>query len=272
MGPRTSTLSRPVPPPARAEPSPAAELLAAPPPGAREKAFRDWIMGDGFPCVGAKSALVRDALEVFEAGRIDCPASDLDIRAALKDFSESLHTSGPVVQSFAVVFEGPSTLSEGEFEWELWNRLQSLHNLDVAAGESWAEGVDRDPESAHFAFSVAGEPFFVVGLNPAASRPARRFDYPVMVFNSHEQFERLKGDGRYDQMQKIIRQRELALCGSINPMLRDHGMGMAAAQYSGRHVSLAWDCPFETKGNVAGKIADKAAAKSKAEAKVGEEA
>ena len=213
----------------------------------REAAFRDWIMSEAFPCVGAKSALVRDALEVFVAGRIDSPASDLDIRAALRRFSHSLHTSGPIVQSFAVVFEGPDDLTEAEFEWELWNRLQSLHNLDVVAGEDWADGVDDDPESAHFAFSVAGEPFFVVGLHPGASRPARRFDFPVMVFNSHEQFERLKSDGRYEKMQSIIRERELELAGSINPMLRDHGMGAAAAQYSGRHVSLAWEAPFAPK-------------------------
>ena len=214
---------------------------------ARETAFRDWIMSEAFPCVGAKSALVRDALEVFTAGRIDSPASDLDIRAALQRFSDGLHTSGPIVQSFAVVFEGPDTLSESEFEWHLWSRLQSLHNLDVVAGEDWAEGVDDDPDSAHFAFSVAGEPFFVVGLHPGASRPARRFEHPVMVFNSHEQFERLKGDGRYAKMQSIIRERELELAGSINPMLRDHGLGGAAAQYSGRHVSLAWEAPFEPK-------------------------
>ena len=214
----------------------------------RAEAFRDFIQSEAFPCVGAKSALVRDALEIFTAGRIDSPADDVDIRIALRNFSDRLETTGPLVQSFAIVFEAPpEDMTEGEFEWYLWSRLQSLHNLDVVAGEDWAEDIDRDPESAHFAFSLSGEPFFVVGLSPAATRPARRFRYPVMVFNSHEQFERLKSDGRYGKMQEIIRQRELALCGTINPMLRDHGMGAAAAQYSGRHVSAAWDCPFEVK-------------------------
>lgn len=95
--------------------------------------------------------------------------------------------------------------------------------------------------------SLGGHPFFVVGLHPAASRPARRFECPVLVFNSHDQFERLREDRRYEKLQSVIRERDKELSGSINPMLADHGFGAAAAQYSGRNVSEDWVCPFEKK-------------------------
>ena len=86
-------------------------------------------------------------------------------------------------------------------------------------------GVSREPESPDFSFSVGGIAYFVVGLHPGASRAARRFCRPALVFNPHEQFERLRSDGRYYAMQSIIREREIARHGSINPMLSDFGIG-----------------------------------------------
>jgi len=149
-----------------------------------------------------------------------------------------------VVQSFVAIFTGPTELSETEFERALWNRLQSLHNLDVVEGRGWAESAERDPESAHFSMGLLGEAFFVIGLHPNASRPARRFEFPALVFNSHEQFERLRQDGRFEKMKQIIRERDKALAGSVNPMLADFGRGSEAAQYSGREVGPEWKCPF----------------------------
>ena len=98
--------------------------------------------------------------------------------------------------------------------------------------------------------SVAGEAFFVVGLHPGAHRPARCFRYPVMVFNSHDQFERMRADGRYDTMKRIIRKRDAALAGSINPVLEDFGTSSEARQYSGRKRAEGevFQCPFSAKG------------------------
>ena len=92
--------------------------------------------------------------------------------------------------------------------------------------------------------SFGGEAFFVVGLHPQSSRPARRFEAPAMVFNLHDQFERLRAEGRYDKLRGTILQRDEQLAGSINPMLAEHGTTSAARQYSGRAVSDAWKCPF----------------------------
>ena len=136
--------------------------------------FEDYLRRDDFPCVGAKAALSQGAIEVIEAPDISSPVSDLDIYKALSEFGDHLDLTAPVVQSFAIVFSGPDSISEEQFETFMWNRLQSLHNIDAAAGETWRSDVDADPESAHFSLCLAGRPYFVVGLHPSASRPARR--------------------------------------------------------------------------------------------------
>lgn len=211
----------------------------------RRAALQGFIASDQFPCVGAKAAVSQNQLRVLEAGRLDAPHDDLEIREALCDFIGVLNRDGPQLQSLIVLFEGPSGLSEPAFETALWNRLQALHNLDVAAGEPWAGDVSSDPQSAQFSMSIAGEPFFVVGLHENASRPARRFAYPALAFNAHRQFEALRQDGRYAVMKQAIRQREEEAHGGVNPMLADFGEGREAAQYSGREVDADWAAPFK---------------------------
>ncbi len=210
-------------------------------------AFKDFIRDQQFPCVGAKSALARDALTIFRAPAIDRAVRDLDLYKALAAFGAELDPESPIVQSFAVIFDGPDDLSEQDFELALWDRLQCLHNIDAAAHTEWNRDVDDDPNSAHFSMSLSGVAYFVIGLHPQASRPARRFMHPALVFNSHAQFEKLRADGRYGKMQEIIRERDAALAGDINPMLDDFGINSEARQYSGRAVDSDWTPPFEHK-------------------------
>ena len=210
--------------------------------------FRDFIESAEFPCVGAKSAAARDALSTLSVGKIDSPVDDVEIHRALGEFSETLDPESPIVRSFVVIFDGPADLDEKEFETALWNRLQSLHNLDVVSGQPLERS--RGPRSAVAALSrsaSAASRSFVIGLQPHASRPARRFGQPALVFNSHLQFEKLRADGRFDKMKEIIRERDEKLSGSVNPMLSDHGKASEARQYSGRAVDKEWKCPFSRK-------------------------
>ena len=71
-----------------------------------------------------------------------------------------------------------------------------------------------------------------------------------MVFNLHDQFERLRRDGLYEKLRGAILQRDQALDGSINPMLARHGELSEARQYSGRAVNDDWRCPH-TRGTLA---------------------
>lgn len=206
--------------------------------------FLETIERADFPCVGAKSAIARGSLSISLARDITSAWNDLQIHRELLDWSEKWRDDEEVLRSFAVVFTGPLDLTESEFETALWQRLQSLAEKDHWLGQKYDDAVSPDPEDPHFSLSFGGEAYFAVGLHPNASRPARRFAHPAIVFNLHAQFVRLREDGRFDRMRDKIMTRDIALAGTLNPMLADHGQISAARQFSGRAVDTAWACPF----------------------------
>lgn len=206
--------------------------------------FREHIRQAGFPCVGAKSALAKDLLEIVIAFDMRSAWDDLRIHDKLVDWAETYRNDPEGLRSIAVIFATPTDLDENEFERLLWERLQSFAEKDNWLGQPYDPAVSPDPSDPHFSLSFGGQAFFVVGLHPAASRPARRFSHPVMVFNLHDQFETLRADGKYERMRESILKRDRQLAGDINPMLARHGESSEARQYSGRMVDEDWECPF----------------------------
>ncbi|MBI0476447.1 YqcI/YcgG family protein [Sphingomonas sp. MA1305] len=206
------------------------------------------IADHGFPCVGAKAALAKGTLDVLGARDIESAWDDLRIHDRLRCFAARYRAEPTLFRSLAVVFAGPDELSEEAFERAIWQRIQSLSDKDVWLGQTWDERVSADPDSPHFSLSFGGEAFFVVGLHPRASRPARRFARPAMIFNLHDQFETLRAQGRYETMREKIMVRDEMLAGSRNPMLSRHGEASEARQYSGRAVDSGWQCPFRYSG------------------------
>jgi len=207
--------------------------------------FRSFIHQADFPCVGAKSALAKGTLEIIEARDIRSNWDDRRIYHGITRIVQQYRRDRELFQSFAVIFDAPVDLDETEFEQSLWARAESLTNKDTWLGRSHDERVSSDPENPHFSLSFGEEAFFIVGLHPNASRPARRFERPVLVFNLHDQFEQLREQGRYERMRAKIIERDTALAGSPNPMLARHGSVSEARQYSGRNVAEdGWTCPF----------------------------
>ena len=208
------------------------------------EAFREFIREAGFPCVGAKSALTKGQMKIVVARDITSAWDDMRIYPALLAFAALYRRQPDLFQSFVVLFEGTGDLDENGFERHLWERVQSLADKDAWLGHPLDSSVAHEPDSPHFSLSFAGEAFFVVGLHPQASRPARRFSSPALVFNLHAQFEQLREAGRYEKLRSSILQRDETLAGSLNPMLARHGEVSEARQYSGRAVSEEWRCPF----------------------------
>ncbi|TZF89293.1 guanitoxin biosynthesis heme-dependent pre-guanitoxin N-hydroxylase GntA [Cognatilysobacter lacus] len=224
------------------------EADAAESPGAR---LLDHVASAQFPCVGAKAALARDAIRLHECGALGCPQGDAALFDALAGFAAALDRTDDAdttVRSFVAVFDGPLHTDEPTFERLLWSQLQRLHDLDRSRGNAWAPDVARDPDDPRFSLSLAGHPFFVIGLHAGASRIGRRFERPALVFNSHRQFDRLRADGRYAKMQAATRARDIELQGSINPNLADYGTASETRQYSGRAVPPEWRCPLRIGG------------------------
>ena len=200
------------------------------------------IAGD-YPCTGAISVFAQKNYRFGFFPELSC---DKAVRAVCHDLYEFCHEfpiTDDQLTTFIGMFRGPAIASEQHFEALLWTQLQAMYAID-SDFFAWDKTVDSDPKTNNFSFSIGGRAMFVIGMHPKASRLARTFRYPTMVFNLHEQFERLRARGKFETMKQIIRAREMTLQGSINPMLKNFGESSEASQYSGRAVSGNWPCPF----------------------------
>lgn len=204
--------------------------------------IKSFVGQESFPCVGARSAFNKGRARFGSYGSLGDDHHAEAICADLQAFSLAFPNPGDEPVTFVAMFDDV-VLSEADFDRRLWQQLQALHEQDRIAFE-WDASVASNPASPDFSFSVAGRAFFVVGLSPVASRLARRAPFPCLVFNFHNQFESLRASDRYSRMQRVIRDRDLALQGSINPVLARFHEASEARQYSGRAVSEDWHCPF----------------------------
>ena len=190
-----------------------------------------------YPCLGARSVFRRDAATLVVLDDLADTTPGRHPRHPRRGCSRStpdeVDPEGDLV-SFVACFREPVPARRGR-----------VRGAPVGSAAAPARprrrprgptGVAADPDNPHFAFSVAGTAFFVVGLHPNASRVARRAPVPTLVFNLHEQFERMRSDGRYQRMRDTIRRRDTELQGFLNPMVSDHGddLGGAAVRRSRR--------------------------------------
>jgi len=226
--------------------------------------FRALVLNPQFACVAAKSAFHKNnyRFALYEQGGLGSPEAQAqlarDLEAFAREQDSTLREKG--YSTFVASFTTPTISDEETFERLLWQQLQGLDSEDVVRGNSWDETVSSDPGDPHFEFSFAGRAFFVVGMHPGSSRLTRRFAFPTLVFNAHFQFEELRAGGKYGRMQEVIRARDTALQGSINPNLTDFGERSDARQYSGRPVEDNWRCPFhaQSRDTAASKELDEA--------------
>lgn len=209
-----------------------------------EQEFGAFVGDPRFPCLAAKGAVRRRDHQLRVYGALGSDDATSALAPDLRDFvSRAVYDAAPFT-AFVAVFPVDAPVDEREFERRLWLQLQRLHDHDDPAA-GWDPSVSDNPDNPRFSFSFAGCALFVVGLDPHSSRLARRFRWPALVFNPHAQFERLRRDGRYDRLRALIRDRDIALQGRINPNLADFGERSEARQYSGRETTGdEWRCPF----------------------------
>ena len=205
--------------------------------------FHLFIKNDSFPCVGAKGALAKRNMRIMVAAHLGHADDDKEILNFAYHFIKEYRRLNNGFHSLVVIFKDPVNIDEDTFEDMMWQRLQSLRDLD-AMQFAYDKRVSSDPSSPSFSFSLMEEAFFIIALHPFSSRVARRFSYPALVFNPHAQFEKMKKTGTYSRMQGRIRKRDIELSGSINPMLTDFGDAPEVFQYSGRKHNDKWKCPL----------------------------
>jgi FPC/CPF motif-containing protein YcgG len=209
-----------------------------------DSAFRQFVQQQDFPCLGAKSVVRLNNYTLKTYSTLGNETDAVAVAADIGRFSEVLDDAA--LSAFVAVFPESPPETEIEFERRLWMQLQLIHDADPQRTR-WAEEVSANPEDPHFSFSVGGRAFFVVGLHAQSSRLSRRFLWPTLVFNPHEQFARLREEGRFEGLRSAIRARDTLLQGSENPNLADFGERSEARQYSGRTTAKEWKCPFHHK-------------------------
>lgn len=206
--------------------------------------YSGFIRNKNFPCIGAKTAWAKNQVQCFVAGNMACPLDDEKILEYLYTYIDSYRKTGGIFHSVAIIFTGPVNISEAIFEKLLWQRLQAISNLD-SVNYKYDKRVSSDTVSPDFSFSLKEEAFFIIGMHPGSSRPSRRFKYPALVFNPHEQFELMKTTNKYEMMKQSVRKRDMIFSGSVNPMLNDHGKKTEVLQYSGKNYSGPMQCPLK---------------------------
>jgi len=205
--------------------------------------FENFVLDGAYPCVAARAALSRGHVPCFIANNIAEADDDPRILVFIYDFIMQFRKAKSTLHSAAVIFTGPVTINEEDFDTFFWHRLQNLSRLD-AGRFPYDARVSSDPASPDFSFSLGEEAFFIIGLHPGSSRPSRRFKYPGMIFNPHAQFVKLRASHQYDKMKNIVRKRDKIYSGDINPMLKDFGEASEAMQYTGRQYHEGWTCPL----------------------------
>jgi FPC/CPF motif-containing protein YcgG len=213
----------------------AADVIAA--------AFGAFVGDARFPCLAGKGTVHRGdhTLRVYD--ELGSSRAATALAQDLAEFVRRSPADGSGLSAFVAVFRGPALPDELAFERRLWRQLRRLHALDDP-GSGWDPTVSDDPASPHFSFSFAGRALFVVGMHPSSSRLSRRFRWPTLVFNPRAQFERLRAEGRFERLRAAVRERDVALQGTLNPNLADFGERSEARQYSGRATEPEWRCPF----------------------------
>lgn len=213
-------------------------------PSRLQQQFADFIANDAFPCVMAKSLFRTDHVDFHTYAKLGDPHSASCMLQDLHHYLEDVQEKDRGFYTFIATFPEEQIPDEPTFETKLWNHLQHLHDLDP---EPWDPTVSPDPKSQEFSFSILGTAFYIVGMHPQSSRLARQSPCPALVLNLHAQFEELRSKGAYQKVKDRIQERDKALQGTVNPMLKDFGTRSEARQYSGRQVDDSWQCPFHHK-------------------------
>ncbi len=207
-----------------------------------------FLLGDRFVCLAGRSAWRQGGIVHHHYDRLGDEESARRMAADLEDFVRNRDWGAKSFTSYLATFEGPLGVDELEFERLLWQQLQLLHEYD-ADSYDWAKGYSDDAQSGEFAYSVAGHPFFVIGLHETHVRMGRRPPFPMLAFNSHQQFDRIKQAGMWDRLADKIRKQDVKLQGDINPNLYEYEQLSETRRYSGRPKPADWQCPFAARGS-----------------------
>ncbi len=204
--------------------------------------YRNMILSTPFPCPGAKTTFSQGTYRFGVFDEMGTEETAKALAESLRSFIGTRASMDTKFTAFVSCYKEPLPMSHEEFAYNLWKMLQELHGADISA---WDPSFSSDPESPDFAFSFGGLSFFIAGMHSGSPRFARRFAWPTLVFNAHEQFKWLRSEGIFEKFRDKVRGRDTALQGFVNPASADNGSSSEAIQYTGLIKDTSWKCPFK---------------------------
>jgi uncharacterized protein len=209
--------------------------------------FRAMILSAQFPCPGARTTFSRGTYRFGLFDEIGTKETATHLGKSLNRFIQERATWDTMYTAFVSCYKHPLPMNHEQFAQLLWSMLQELHITDLV---EWDPKYSSDPESPDFAFSYGGMSFFIAGMHSGSPRFARRFGWPTLVFNAHEQFDYLRTEGIFEKFRDGVRKKDTILQGHRNPVSTDIGTISEAIQYTGKIENSQWICPFkpQTKG------------------------
>lgn len=209
-----------------------------------QAALAKFITNPSFPCVMAKSVMSKGYTEHPTVNSANPAVAAKEVLEKIYKFVDHYRAEPKKLSSFIVSFDHPSLRQFGRFEEFFWEFLKLLDCADKANFSSDSR-VSSDPSAADFSFSIKSEAFFMLVLHPQSPRMARQFEVPTLVFNAHQQFEDLRTKGLFHKVRDLIRKRDTALQGFVNPMVQDFGTQSEVFQYTGKTYPVQSKCPFQ---------------------------
>ena len=201
----------------------------------------EFISNKSFPCIMAKAAASLGNIHLYKLSKWPVEKEFAPLYGAFHEFIEEFRKDTKRLSSFIIGLQ--SSESFEHFEDRFWSFLMDLRKFDRMSFLH-DKRVSEDPLSPDFSFSIMGEAFFILVLHPESPRLARRFKYPAIVFNPHQQFENLRRSGRFHKIRNRIRKKDFELQGAPNPMLQDFGVESEIFQYLGRVYHSPDEIPF----------------------------
>lgn len=206
--------------------------------------FRAMILSRQFPCAGARTTFTQGTYRFGLFDKIGSKEAGKALGESLRRFIEERKEMNTMYTAFVSCYRDPLPMTHEDFAYMLWSMLQELHINDLS---EWDPTTSSDVESPDFAFSFGGVSFFIAGMHSGSPRFARRFGWPTLVFNAHEQFRFLRKEGIFEKFRDRVRKNDVALQGFVNPASNDYGTSSEAIQYTSVIESESWKCPFRAK-------------------------
>jgi FPC/CPF motif-containing protein YcgG len=202
------------------------------------------ILNQQFPCPGARTAFTQGTYRFGLFDELGTKETAISLGKSLKKFIEDRASWDTMYTGFVSCFKEPIPMTHEQFAEFLWKMLQELHISDLS---EWDPNYSFDSESPDFAFCYGGLSFFIAGMHSGSPRFARRFAWPTLLFNVHDQFNQLREKGIFEKFRDRVRKNDTALQGHVNPASIDFGAQSEAIQYTGLIHSETWKCPFKHK-------------------------